>query len=69
MTPGLLDADLEQPFAGSRPRMQDNEIPVFWACGVTPQIAVEQAKPSICIAHAPGCMVITDLPNSRLSVL
>jgi len=61
--------DLEKPFAGSRPRMQDDEIPVFWACGVTPQIAVEQARPSLCITHMPGCMVITDLLNSHLAVL
>ena len=61
-------ADLEQPFAGSRPAMQDNEIPVFWACGVTPQIAVEQARPPLCITHTPGCMVITDLLNSDLAV-
>jgi uncharacterized protein YcsI (UPF0317 family) len=62
-------ADLEQPFAGSRPRMQDDEIPVFWACGVTPQVAVEQARPPLCITHTPGCMVITDLLNSHLAVL
>ena len=61
-------ADLEQPFAGSRPHMQDNEIPVFWACGVTPQVAVEQARPPLCITHSPGCMVITDLLNSDLAL-
>ena len=62
-------ADLEQPFAGNRPAMQDNEIPVFWACGVTPQVAVEQARPPLCITHTPGCMVITDLLNSHLAAL
>ena len=60
--------DLEKPFAGDPPRMGDDEIPVFWACGVTPQIAAEQARPSLCITHMPGCMVITDLLNSRLAV-
>jgi uncharacterized protein YcsI (UPF0317 family) len=59
--------DLEQPFAGSRPDMQNNEIPVFWACGVTPQVAVEQARPPLCITHSPGSMVITDLLNADLA--
>lgn len=60
--------DLEQPFAGDPPRMQEDEIPVFWACGVTPQIAVERARPPLCITHSPGSMVITDLPLQRLAV-
>ena len=61
--------DLEKPFAGDRPRMGDDEIPVFWACGVTPQVAVEQVRPPICVTHAPGCMVITNLLNSSLAVI
>ena len=61
--------DLEKTFAGDSPRMKEGEMPVFWACGVTPQVAVEQARPPICITHAPGCMVITDLPNSSLAVI
>ena len=60
--------DLETPFDGDRPRMEANEIPVFWACGVTPQVAVEQVRPPICVTHAPGCMVITNLLNSSLAV-
>ena len=62
--------DLEQPvFGGAPPRVQDDEIPVFWACGVTPQVAIEQAKPSFCITHLPGHMLITDIKNSHLSIL
>ena len=62
--------DLENPaFGGAPPRMQDDEIPVFWACGVTPQVAIEHAKPSFCITHRPGHMLITDLKNSHLSVI
>lgn len=57
--------DLEKPFAGDPPRVAEDEIPVFWACGVTPQVAVEQARPPICITHSPGSMVITDQLNSR----
>ena len=41
--------------------------PVFWPCGVTPQAAVENAKPPIAITHAPGHMFITDIINSELN--
>lgn len=41
----------------------DDELPVFWACGVTPQAAIENARPPLCITYAPGCIVITDLLN------
>ena len=60
--------DLERPFAGNRPRMRAGELPVFWACGVTPQVAVAQARPPLCITHKPGCMVITDLLNSSVAI-
>ncbi len=59
--------DLEKPFAGDAPNMAEDEIPVFWACGVTPQVAVEQARPSLCITHKPGSMIITDLKNGDLA--
>ncbi len=60
--------DLEQPFAGDPPGLRAEEIPVFWACGVTPQVAVEHARPPLCITHRPGCMVITDLLNTSLAI-
>jgi len=47
--------------------MQAGELPVFWACGVTPQVAVRQARPSLCITHKPGCMLITDRLNRDLA--
>ena len=47
--------------------IREGEIPVFWACGVTPQAAVENAKPPIVITHAPGHMFITDIPNAELN--
>ncbi len=59
--------DLQEPFAGDRPEVRDNEIPVFWACGVTPQVTVAQAKPPLCITHKPGAMLITDLLNKDLA--
>ena len=41
-------------------------VPVFWACGVTPQNAVMQTKPEIAITHSPGHMFITDVKNTDL---
>jgi uncharacterized protein YcsI (UPF0317 family) len=49
--------------------MRPDELPVFWACGVTPQLAVEHARPSLCITHEPGSMVISDRVNTSLSIL
>jgi uncharacterized protein YcsI (UPF0317 family) len=49
--------------------VHDDELPVFWACGVTPQAVIAQARPSFCITHAPGSMLITDLRNARLAAL
>jgi len=55
--------DLSKPDYGDSVPITDTEIPVFWACGVTPQAAIHMAKPSICITHAPGSMLITDIPS------
>ncbi|PLY15310.1 MAG: putative hydro-lyase [Sedimenticola sp.] len=61
--------DLSKPDFGDPVTIKEAEIPLFWGCGVTPQVALEQAKPPLCITHSPGCMLVTDLPNSRLAVL
>ncbi|HKW38112.1 MAG TPA: putative hydro-lyase, partial [Burkholderiales bacterium] len=53
-------ADLDRPFAGDRVDVRPDELPVFWACGITPQAAVLAARPPICITHAPGHMLVTD---------
>jgi len=47
----------------------DGQIPVFWACGLTPQLAVMSAKPPLCITHAPSSMLVTDLSNASLAML
>lgn len=60
--------DLSRPDYGDPVEILANEIPVFWACGVTPQAAIIQAKPPICITHSPGCMLVTDLLNHHLSI-
>ena len=49
--------------------IKNNEIPVFWACGVTPQSVVENCKPEFCITHKPGAMLITDKLNSSLAAI
>ena len=55
---------LDRPDWGDPNPVGDDEVPVFWACGVTPQNAVLNAKPDICITHTPGCMLITDVDES-----
>lgn len=55
-------ADIAQPDLAEPVTIRPGEIPVFWACGVTPQMAIQQARPEIAVTHAPGHMVITDIP-------
>ena len=59
-------ADIAKPDFGDAVTIKDGEIPVFWACGVTPQSIVMNVKPRFAITHAPGCMLITDTKNSDL---
>src|SRR4030095_10173882 len=61
--------DLMRPDFGDPPEIGSGELPVFWACGVTPQVAIEAARPRICITHKPGAMLITDKKNSALAAL
>jgi uncharacterized protein YcsI (UPF0317 family) len=56
-------ADLDTPDFGDPVTLGADEVPVFWACGVTPQAVVIEAKPSLAIFHAPGHMFITDRPH------
>ncbi|MGH1486925.1 MAG: putative hydro-lyase [Cellvibrionaceae bacterium] len=68
--PSLIGIDdLSQPDFGDKVEVKKGEIPVFWACGVTPQLAIEQAKIPFCITHKPGYMLITDLLNAQLSLI
>lgn len=61
--------DIDKPDFGDPVEIKENEIPVFWACGVTPQAVAMNVKPEIMITHAPGYMFITDVKNSQLSDL
>ncbi|UTA47831.1 putative hydro-lyase [Simiduia sp. 21SJ11W-1] len=62
-------ADLHAPDYGDAVTIKAGEVPVFTACGVTPQAAIMQAKPPFCITHSPGCMLVTDIPNAKLAIL
>jgi uncharacterized protein YcsI (UPF0317 family) len=62
-------SDLARPDYGDAVPVGADELPVFWACGVTPQAVIAAVRPAFCITHAPGSMLITDLRNSRLAVL
>jgi uncharacterized protein YcsI (UPF0317 family) len=61
-------ADISQPDFGDPVPIHDGELPVFWACGVTPQAALMQAKPPLAITHSPGCMFVTDVADESLAV-
>ncbi|MFV0476573.1 MAG: putative hydro-lyase [Parahaliea sp.] len=68
--PALIGiSDLSTPDYGDAVSIATDELPVFWACGVTPQVVLEQARAPLAITHSPGCMLVTDLRNSQLAVL
>lgn len=57
--------NIDEPDYGERIDIAPDEVPVFWACGVTPQNVVLNAKPEILISHTPGHMFITDINNEE----
>jgi len=58
--------DLACPDFGDPVPVRAGELPLFWACGVTPQSVVMAAKPPLAITHSPGCMFVTDVKDSDL---
>jgi len=62
-------ANIDKPDYGDAVPVEADEIPVFWACGVTPQSVIAAAKVPFAITHAPGLMLVTDLLNKHLAVL
>jgi uncharacterized protein YcsI (UPF0317 family) len=63
--PGALGiADLSRPDYGDAVTVRPGEVPVFWACGVTPQAALLEARLPFALTHAPGHMLVTDIPCS-----
>jgi uncharacterized protein YcsI (UPF0317 family) len=61
--------DLSRPDYGTPVEVAQDQLPVFWACGVTPQAVVETAGLPFCITHYPGSMLLTDLKNADIAVL
>ncbi|MFU8796366.1 MAG: putative hydro-lyase [Dehalococcoidia bacterium] len=62
-------ADIEQPDYGDYVEIRKDEVPVFWACGVTPQAVAVRSRPPFMITHSPGHMFVTDILNEELAVL
>jgi len=68
--PSLIGVRLEHAEFGSRlVQVRPDEVPVFWACGVTPQAVAMAARVPFMITHAPGHMFVSDVPNEALAVL
>ena len=61
--------DIMQPDFGDPTEIKSGEVPVFWACGVTPQAAAMASRPPMMITHSPGYMFITDKKDEDLAVL
>jgi uncharacterized protein YcsI (UPF0317 family) len=59
--------DVTRPDWGDAQEFGSGDVPVFWACGVTPQAVALASKPPFMITHSPGHMFLTDLPNSALA--
>ncbi|XP_041809898.1 D-glutamate cyclase, mitochondrial [Chelmon rostratus] len=66
--PALLGIrDLSRPDYGDPVDLQPGDVTVFWACGVTAIEAILNSKPSLAFSHSPGCMFLTDIPDSSSS--
>ena len=59
--------DINKPDYGDAVTIKNGEVPVFWACGVTTQLAVENAQPELAITHSPGHMFVSDLKDEELT--
>ncbi|MGD9720326.1 MAG: putative hydro-lyase [Pirellulales bacterium] len=59
-------ADLTRPDFGDSVTIRAGEVAAFWACGVTPQLALESARCELAVTHSPGCMFVTDWQDSSL---
>jgi uncharacterized protein YcsI (UPF0317 family) len=58
--------DLGRPDFGEPVEVRPGEVPVFWACGVTPQAVAMEARPPLLLTHKPGHMFLTDLRDTDL---
>lgn len=60
--------NLDEPEFGEPVKIEEDQLPVFWACGVTPQAVIMKVKPPLVITHSPGHMFITDRLHSDYEV-
>ena len=60
--------DIMRPDFGDPPAMESVRLPLFWG-GAHLEVAIEAARPSLCITHKPGAMLITDRRNSALAAI
>lgn len=68
--PAEIGVDLDKPLdAIGMPSVAPGEVPVFWACGVTPQLAIERARPPLAITHVSAHMLVTDVAIEQLDHL
>ena len=61
--------DIMKPDYGDAVEVRNDELPVFWACGVTPQSVIATVKPEFCITHYPGSMLVTDRKNTEFAIM
>jgi uncharacterized protein YcsI (UPF0317 family) len=61
--------NIAKPDWGDAVPIHDDEIPVFWACGVTSQSVIMAVKPEFCITHYPGAMLVTDRRNTEFAIM
>jgi uncharacterized protein YcsI (UPF0317 family) len=59
-------SDFHQPDWGDPPVIEPGDVPVFWACGVTPQAVAMASRPGFMLTHAAGFMFVTDLTVESL---
>ena len=59
--------NINRPNYGESVSIKEDEVPVFWACGVTAQVAIAKAAPDFCITHSPEHMLITDIQNAHIA--
>ncbi|HHV79852.1 MAG TPA: DUF1445 domain-containing protein [Firmicutes bacterium] len=64
--PEELGVDLEKPDFGNRVSIEKNEVPVFWACSITPQEVALRSGLDLMITQSPGHMLVTDLKVMEL---
>lgn len=64
---GIGISDLQDVYYGDPPVMQEGDVPVFTACGVTPQVVAEESAPELMISHYPEHMLVCDTPSEHLA--